>query len=184
MGLLILGIIVFFGVHLLPSFVNVRQTLIQRFGENGYKGLFSIIALTGLVLIVFGMMRAPFQPVYDPPAWGPVAAFWLMPVSMLLLAAANMTTNIKRFTRHPMLWGVVVWAVVHLLSNGDQASLWLFATFAAYSLLDMVLANRRGAQLTLQTVTVKSDLLVVVAGLVAYVVFISLHPYLFGVSVI
>jgi uncharacterized membrane protein len=83
-----------------------------------------------------------------------------------------------------MLWGVVVWAVVHLLSNGDQTSLWLFATFAVYSLVDMALANRRGAQLALQTVAVKSDLLVVAAGLVAYVVFVLLHPYLFGVSVI
>jgi uncharacterized membrane protein len=184
MSLLILGVFVFFGIHLLPSFVNARQTLIQRFGENGYNGLFSIIALTGFVLIIFGMIRAPFVSVYDPPAWGPVAALWVMPVSMMLLAAANMPTNIKRFTRHPMLWGVVVWAVVHLLSNGDQTSLWLFATFAVYSLVDMALANRRGAQLALQTVAVKSDLLVVAAGLVAYVVFVLLHPYLFGVSVI
>ena len=184
MRLLILGLVVFFGIHLLPSFVNARQTLILRFGENGYKGLFSVIALAGFVIIIFGMMRASFVPVYDPPAWGPVAALWLMPVSMMLLAAANMPTNVKHFTRHPMLWGVVVWAVVHLLSNGDQASLWLFATFAAYSLLDMALANRRGAQLTSKTVAVKSDLLVVVAGLVAYGVFILLHPYLFGVSVI
>ncbi len=89
----------------MPSLAGLRGNLIGRLGENGYKGLFSVLSLAGLVLIVLGKSRAEFQHIYTPLPWGRDLALVVMPFSFMLLAAANMPSNIKRFTRHPMLWG-------------------------------------------------------------------------------
>jgi uncharacterized membrane protein len=107
-----------------------------------------------------------------------------MPVALTLLVAAFMPTNLKRFTRHPMLWGVTIWAAVHLLSNGDLASLILFGSFGAFSLFDMWSANRRGAELSSQALPYWRDLLVVVVGAIVYVAFLKSHAWLFGVPLV
>lgn len=182
MGTLIAGLIIFFGVHSVPSITTLRQALVNRLGEKGYQGLFAAAALLGFVLIVLGMARAPSQGLYAPPTWGRAAALWLMPLAMILLAAANMPSNIKRLTRHPMLWGVALWAGLHLLANGDRAGVLLFGAFALYAIFDMASANRRGAQLSRVHYPFARDALVVTAGLVAYAALLWLHPYLFGAS--
>jgi uncharacterized membrane protein len=184
MTLLISGLILFLGIHLFPRLRGVRGRIIGRLGERAYQGVFSVFALVGLVLIVFGMARAPFVAVYSPPSWGKTPAFVLMPVSLMLLAAANMPTNLKRFTRHPMLWGVVLWSSVHLLANGDLASLMLFGAFGIYALVDMALANMQGLALGPARYPMRKDLMVVGAGIVAYLVLVFLHGYLFGVSLV
>lgn len=181
---LILGVIVFFGIHLLPSFPSVRQSLFDRLGEIRYKGVYSLIALGGLVLIIVGKAYAEFVPVWEPPAWGRHLAMTLMPLSFMLLASANMPTNIKRFTRHPMLWGITLWAGAHLTANGDLASLMLFGAFGTFALFDMWSANRRGSTKSEARYPLGKDAIVVVAGLVVYGVFLFAHPYLFRVPVI
>jgi uncharacterized membrane protein len=107
-----------------------------------------------------------------------------MPVALILFVAAFMPTNLKRFTRHPMLWGVTIWAAVHLLANGDLASLILFGSFGAFSLFDMWSANRRGAELSSRVVPYGRDLLAVVGGGIVYVAFLYGHAWLFGVPVV
>lgn len=184
MKLLILGLVIFIGVHLLPSFVSVRLAIINRLGPGAYKGLFSLLSLLGLVLIVIGKYRADFQPLWQPPAWGREAALVLLLPALVLLAAANMPSNIKRFTRHPMLWGVTLWSAGHLLANGDRAALLLFGSLGLYALLDMLSANRRGAQKQAKTYPLAKDGTTLAAGLVAYAVLLWLHPYLFGVAVL
>lgn len=184
MNLLILGIVIFIGVHLLPSFVSVRLATINRFGPGAYKGLFALLSLVGLVLMVVGKYRADFQPLWQPPAWGRFAALVLLPPAFVLLAAANMPSNIKRLTRHPMLWGVTLWSVGHLLANGDRASLLLFGSLGIYALLDMLSANLRGAVKQVKVYPLGKDGVTVAAGLVIYVVLLLLHPYLFGVAVL
>ncbi len=179
MTLLILGLIIFFGIHLVPSATILRKRLLETLGDNGYRGTFALIAMAGFALIVVGKAYAPYVNLWVPPAWGRHAAHALMLPALILLPAANMPTNIKRFTRHPMLWGVAIWALAHLLANGDLASLLLFGSFAVYSLFDIWSANRRSEQSSQPRYTVKKDLIVVAAGLVAYAVFAFLHPYLF-----
>ena len=134
-------------------------------------------------MLVVGMGRATFVPLWDPPAWAHRVAVLGMPVALILLVAAFMPTNLKRFTRHPMLWGVTIWAAVHLLANGDLASLILFGSFGVFSLFDMWSANRRGAELSSRVVPYWRELLVVVVGGIVYVAFLYGHAWLFGVPV-
>lgn len=183
MSLLILGLAIFMGVHLLPSAPAARERLRKRFGSNAYRGLFSLVALAGFSLIVVGMGRAPLVSIWSPPPWAPRLAMLVMPIALTLLVAAFLPTNLKRFTRHPMLWGVTVWAAVHLVANGDLASLLLFGSFGAFSLFDMWSANRRGAELSENAVPFWRDILVLAVSAIVYVGFLHSHLYLFGMPV-
>jgi uncharacterized membrane protein len=146
--------------------------------------LYSLVSLLGFILIIVGMARADFQSIWLPPSWGRDVAVPLMLPCFMLLAAANMPGNIKRFSRHPMLWAVALWAALHLLVNGDLASILLFSAFGLFSLFDMVSANRRGAGKQQPVLPVTKDIIVAAVGLGAYVFFLLLHPTLFGVAVI
>jgi len=185
MNYLILGIILFFVMHLVPSMPGLRARLIASMGEGGYKGIYSLVSLAGVVLMVYGFSKSPVEPVYVPPAWGRHVVFIVMVLSFILFAAADMKSNIKRFTRHPMLWGVALWSGAHLAANGNLAELILFGAFLIYAFVAMFSANLRGATLQQEKQPIKKDIIVIVAGIVVYVVFVKwLHPLLIGVTVI
>ena len=184
MGLLILGVVILVGIHLVPNFTALRQRLVQRLGENPYKGVFSAISLVGLILIIVGKHKAEFVPVWQPPVWGKDVAPLIMPAAFVLLAAAYLPTNIKRFTRHPMLWGITLWAAAHILANGDLASLVLFGGLGVFSLFAMWSANLRGAARSQTRHPLKKDIIGVAAGILVYGIFLFLHPYLFGVPAV
>ena len=184
MELLILGLIVFFSIHLVPSVPAMHARLIARMGRRQYRAFFSVVAVIGFVLIVIGKSRAPFQSLYLPPPWGRHATMSLVLLAMILLPAAYMPTNIRRVTPHPMLWAVIAWGTGHLLANGDVASVLLFGSFVLFAMFDIVSANRRGATSISGAVPIRRDIIVVAAGLTAYLVFLRLHPYLFGVPVL
>lgn len=184
MTLLIAGLILFIGIHLLPWSPQLKKSAVARLGNSGYRGVFALVATVGLVLVVIGWGRAEYQGVYVPPTWGRHLTYPLLLATFILLPAAHMKGNIKRFTRHPMLWAAVLWSAGHLLVRGDIKSLVLFGGIALYSLLAMVSANARGARKQEARYPVKRDLIVVAAGVVAYIAFIFLHPYLIGVAVI
>lgn len=183
MALLIAGLAVFFAVHMLPWFAGLRARLRAKLGERAYRAAFALVALAGFGLIVVGKANAPVVSLYEPPAWGSALAPPLVLAAFLLLPGAYMPANVKRFTRHPMLWAVTLWALAHLLANGDVASVMLFGAFLAYSLADMVSANARGAQRASKRYPWTQDAKAAGAGLIAYAVFLWLHPFLFGVSV-
>ncbi len=183
MTLLIVGLAIFIGTHLIPSVPSLRGRLKAQFGGKGYQGLFALVALVGFVLLVIGMGRAPFVPLWSPPTWGYRVPVFGMPIALVLVIGAFMPTNLKRLTRHPMLWGVTVWAAVHLMANGDLASLILFGTFGAFSLFDMWSANRRGAELTTVSVPIWRDLVLVAVGGIVYVGLLHSHAMLFGMPV-
>lgn len=88
MALLVVGLVLFIGIHSLPSFIGLRNALVRRLTFNGYQGLFSLIALAGLLLIIVGKARADFIPLWDPPNRGRHAAMALMPPAFILLSAA------------------------------------------------------------------------------------------------
>lgn len=185
MDFLLLGIILFFTVHLLPSLVGFRAGLVSKLGETKYKGLYSVTALIGLILIIYGMSQAEYIPIWQPPLWSRLLVVMTMLLAFYLFAAAEMKSNIKRFIRHPMLLGVLLWSCVHLIANGDLASIMLFGSFAVYALFAMLSANIRGATLQKEKYPIKRDIFSVIAGLVAYAIFVLvIHPYLIGVRVI
>jgi uncharacterized membrane protein len=180
MTLMILGLVLLFGIHLVPWSTSLRATVVTRIGLNPYKMVFVLVAIVGLVVMIIGKGRAPFVPVWQPDPSMRHIAYLLVLIGFILLPAAHMKSNIKRFTRHPMLWGIVAWGVGHLLVNGDKASMILFGSFVVYSLAAMVSANARGAEKSTVRHGLGKDLIVVAAGVVVYLVFMFSHGYLFG----
>ena len=181
--LLISGLVVFFGIHLVPAAPRLRDAIVGRLGRHGWRGAMSLVSIAGFAMIVMGWQRAPFVPVYSPPEWGQWLPVVLMLPALMLLAAAYIPSGVKRVTRHPMLWATVIWAISHLFANGDFRSLLLFGSFGAWALFDMWSANRRGATLKQQPVALRNEAMVVVAGVVAWVLFARFHGSLFGVPV-
>lgn len=184
MLLLVLGLLVLVTIHLVPTFSSVRESLLNRLGDAVYKAIFAAIALLGLILIIVGKSRAEFVSLWQPPVWGRHVAPVLMLIAFILLPAAYLPSNVKRFTRHPMLWGITFWSIGHLLANGDLASLLLFGGLGVFALFAMWSANLRGATRSTTKYPLTKDAIVVVAGVVVYGGFLFLHPYLFGVPVI
>jgi uncharacterized membrane protein len=181
MLILLSGLIVFFAMHLVPAAPGLHATLKARFGTWGWKGIMAVMSIIGFVLIVIGWQRTGFIAVYSPPAWGHEVTRFIMLPALILLVAAYVPNNLKRVTRHPMLWGTVLWSVGHLLANGDLRSLLVFGTFLAWALFDMWSCNRRGAQLSTQKRNIGLDIVVVVIGVVVYFAAAHGHGYFTGV---
>ncbi len=184
MTLLIVGIVVFFTIHLVPSLPPLRRRAVQRLGENTYKLIYTAVAAAGLILIIWGKATAGYVHLWTPPDWEQTVAFPLVLAALILLAASHMPGNIKRLVRHPMLWGVTLWALAHLCANGDMASLLLFGSFLVYSLLGIVSATLRKTGKITEPQPVFRDVITVVAGAVVFAVLVFLHPYLFGPQLI
>lgn len=184
MAWLSVGMVILLGVHLLPHCQEWRGRLVGRLGLWPYKALFALVSLAGLALIVAGFPRADIVMLWHPPPWSSIAALAVMPVVFVLLIAAYTPNNIRRFIRHPMLTAVALWAVVHLLANGDQASVLLFGGFALYALFAMWSANRRGARLSGKVVAFGYDAAIFMVGLVGYAVVLYAHVALFGKAVV
>jgi uncharacterized membrane protein len=104
-----------------------------------------------------------------------------MAIAFILLTALLIPSNIRRFTPHPMLWGIVFWSTGHLLANGDLASIIVFGGFGAYALISMWSLNKRGAQKSTTRYSPVRDILVVVTGLCICGLAVWLHPYVIGV---
>lgn len=177
------GLVLFLGIHVFSSMRSVRGRLISRLGESAYKGIYSLVSIAGFGLIVAGMGKAPSIHLWDPPSWGRYVAIWFMPFALVLLAAAFIPGNLKRLTAHPMLWSITLWALIHLLANGDLAGLLLFGGFGIYSLYAMWSQNQRGVRPTQTRRAIWGDIGAIVAGFIAYALLLKFHGSLFGVAV-
>lgn len=181
---LILGVLLFAGVHTIPSLAApARARFMERRGEGPYKGLFSLALVVGIGLMILGWRSSLPTGLYTPPDWGAWAARGLMIVSLLLFVASGVPTNLKRFLRHPQLTGVATWAVAHLLANGDSRSLALFGGLGLWAVLQIVLINRReGAWEKPEPLPFSADLRpLIVAGVVFFLLLLA-HPWIAGVS--
>ncbi len=181
MTLLILGLVLFFTVHLLPSFPAAYQRLRDRLGEMPFTAVYASLSLLGLVLAGIGKGQAATVPIWQPTEFTMSLAPGLMLPAFVLLALAYVQSNINRFLRHPMLVAVLLWALAHVLANGDLASMILFGSFAVYSIVAMISANRRGAKKATDYQSVLGDLVGAGVGVGLYALFVWLHPPLFGV---
>ena len=131
-----------------------------------------------------GVSEAPFEPVYAPAPWGRHAAMIAVPVSAVLFVAANMPTHIRAVFRHPMLLGLLVWALAHLAANGDLGSVVLFGSFAAFAVLAALSAVARGKNPpTDKAPRLAMDAAAVVGGLIAAGLLMRFHGVLFGMPV-
>ena len=186
MTLLIVGIIVFLGIHALPMNPGLRAALVGRWGETGYKVLFSLLSIAGFVLLVYGFAHAPFIPVWSPPSWTRWVAIVLMLPAFVFLVAAYVPGQIKTRLKHPFLVAIKTWALAHLIANGDLASIVLFGSFLAYAVYDRITLKRRQPTSLIGvpgTGGPRNDVIAVVLGVVLYVVFLVwLHPLLIGTA--
>jgi uncharacterized membrane protein len=187
MTLLILGLVIFLGVHSISIVApGLRTRAAGAIGEGSWKGLYAVVSIIGFVLLVWGFGEARQTPVvlYTPPAWMRHVTFlFMLPVFPLILAA-YFPGRIKAATKHPMLVAVKLWALGHLLSNGMLADLVLFGGFLIWAGLDRMSLKRRPPQ-RIATAPARpfNDALAIVAGLALYVFFIAwAHVRLFGVS--
>lgn len=188
MTVLILGLVLFLGVHSLRiGGDGLRDQLRGRLGEGAFKGLYSIVSGIGLGLVIWGYALAREQPMVLWPAmgWTRHVAALLVLVSFILLAAAYVPGNsIKSKLHHPMVLAVKLWAFAHLLANNTLADLLLFGAFLVWAVLNFKSARQRdrvtGAVYAPGS-TARTAVTVVV-GLVAYGVFAFwLHAAWIGV---
>lgn len=185
---LILGLVLFLGAHSVRIYGDDWRTRMRaRLGENGFKGLYSVLSLLGLVLIVRGYGDARLDPValWTPMLWTRHLAALLVLVAFVLNFAAYVPGNqIKARLHHPMILGVKVWAFAHLLANHTLADLVLFGSFLVWAVLDYRAARQRDARAgTVYAPGRLSMTLVTVAvGVAGWAVFAFwLHGWMFGV---
>jgi uncharacterized membrane protein len=191
-GLIVMvaGLAVFLGTHLVTAHRDLRAALIARYGANAYKIGYSILSAIGLVLIVQGFAAyraAGFINVWYPPAGMRHLALGLMLPATIIFVSAYLRGYIWRFVKHPMLVAVKLWALVHLLANGDLGSIILFGSFLAWAVIDRISLKRRddpgGPPIPFGGV--RNDVLAVVVGCVAYAALVfAFHPAVIGVPVV
>ena len=184
MTLLVVGLALFLGIHLVPVLPPVRDALAARLGANGYKGAFTLVSLAGLVLIVIGYRAAgPGLRLFAPVPAAIAIAPYALALSFVLLAAANMRTHIRKALGHPMLLGVILWAGVHLCANGDTRGTVLFGAFLAWALVDRASAISRHAVKAFEP-TARQDVIAIVAGIGLALLVMTFHRTFFGVAAV
>ncbi|MEE2951553.1 MAG: NnrU family protein [Pseudomonadota bacterium] len=186
MALLIFGLILFLGLHSVRIVADGgRAAFVERFGEMSYKGVYSVLSLIGIVLVSMGYKRAygEYGFLYEPVAGLSHLALILVPIAFVLVAAAYAPAgHIKQAVKHPMVLGVALWALGHLLANGMVADVVLFGAFLAWALADYASALSRPLPVK-GAVSAKGDIAALAIGLIMAGLFIAfLHRYLFGVS--
>ncbi len=188
MTVLILGLALFLGSHSISIFADPwRNSVATRLGAQAWQGIYSVVAAAGLGLIIWGYGLARQEPtvIYMGPLWLRHAALLLMVPVFPLMFAAYLPGRIRERLGHPMLLGTLLWALTHLLVNGNLADLLLFGGFLVWACMDLVSMKWRTSR-AIQTLPKRrfNDLIAVVAGLALYGVFLLWgHAWLTGIAV-
>ena len=187
LAVMILGLAVFIGAHVFVTMREARAGVVARLGEWPYKGLFSLVSLVGLVLIGAGFAEYRsngWVSVWDPPRWTGHLNALLMWIAVILVTAAYIPGDIKRTLKHPMLAGVKLWAVGHLLANGDLGAIILFGSILAWAVYDRITLKRRSdpGSPPIPVGGRKNDWIAIAVGTVLYLALgLVFHPLVIGV---
>jgi uncharacterized membrane protein len=188
MLVLVLGLILFLGLHSIRIVADGWRTRQMEHNSNRYKAIYSVLAIIGFVLIIWGFGLARQHPVvvYLPPLWLRHLNGLFMLVALILFAAARVPRNhIKAKFGHPQVLAVKTWSFGHLLATGMLHDLVLFVPFLVWSVVLFIASRRRDRQLgtVYPAGTIKGDVIAVVIGVVVWVLFAFwLHSLLFGVN--
>jgi uncharacterized membrane protein len=187
---MILGLVLFFGVHALTTQRELRARVIASSGEGGYKIGYSLVSALGLVLIVWGFAHyraTGWINVWTPPTALKHLAVALMLPAVILVVASYIRGRIYTTLKHPMLTGIKLWAAAHLLANGDLGSIILFGSFLGWAVFDRITLKHR-ADSGAPPIPVggpSNDLIAVAVGVVAYLALaFAFHPVVIGVPVV
>ncbi len=189
MAILVLGLIIFLGLHSTRIFAEGgREKAIARLGEGPWKGIYSLLSAVGFVLIVWGFAEARYT---APELWAPFpgarhATILLMLFAMVLLAAYFFKqSHITAAIHHPMVWSVAVFGFAHLIANGSAADLVLFGAFLVWAAADLASSYARDRRngLVYPAPNWSGTAGAIVVGLAFWaVIAFWLHYWLFGVS--
>lgn len=189
MTFLLLGLLLFLGTHSIRIVADGWRTRqLARLGENSWKGFYSVVALAGFVLLVWGYGQTRVAPIdlWNPPPWTRhLAALLTLPAFVLLVAAYVPGNRIKAALGHPMLAGTKLWAFAHLISNGRLGDVLLFGAFMAWSVACFIAARRRdrSAGTRYPAGGLAGDAIVLIVGVIAWGLFaIWGHAWLIGVA--
>lgn len=190
MTLLLLGIVIFLGMHLVRVVApGLRASVIERQGKGAWMGIYAVISLVGLLLIIygFGEARAVTGMLYDPPVFLKHISLLLMLLAFICLAAGFLPAGrIAVAVKHPQILSIKIWALAHLLANGEGSSVLLFGSFLAWAVILRISLKRReraGEKVLPVFRSTSNDLLAVVIGVVVYGLFVwKLHAWLIGVA--
>jgi len=187
MTLLILGLVLFLGVHSVSIVAPDWRAAQIAQRERVFKGVYALISIIGFALLIYGYGLARQAPVvlYSPPAALRHLALLLMVPVFPLLFAAYLPGRIQSAAKHPMLLAVKFWATAHLLANGTLADVLLFGGFLVWAVADRISVKRRAVQHKVPGAppSAMNDVIALVGGLVVYVVFLFwAHAWLIGVS--
>ncbi len=185
MELLALGLWLWVTAHMLPvAFPDKRAQFVAKLGEAPYKGVFALTVLLSVALMVIGWQSIDsVTPLYDVYDIGIVPALFMLLVGFILTVAARVPNNFKRIIRHPELTGFALWAVAHLLINGDLRTTVLFGGMAIWSVVTIFLLNKRDGKFVVPPKQLPHKGVMTVA--IGFVIFIALvlgHEYFTGVD--
>ncbi|MEW5421845.1 NnrU family protein [Amorphus sp. 3PC139-8] len=191
MWIMLVGLVVFLGAHLVPTAPRLRDALLGWLGDGLYRIVFSLVAFVGLVLIIWGYgewRSAGPAILYVSPSWMRHITMLLMLPVFVLIVAAYAPGTIRQRLKHPMILAVKIWAFAHLLANGDVASVVLFVAFLAWAVIDRISLKRRqpaGWPGGASRASVRADMVAIVVGLLVYALFVwKVHVWLIGVPVL
>lgn len=178
MILLILGLVIWTAAHVFkPLMPEARAALAARLGAGPSKGVMGAVIGLALILIIVGYRQAPVESVWFPPSWTVHLNNLLMLIAVALLGLGHSKSRARAWVRDPMLTGVVLWAVAHLLVNGDVASIVLFGWMGVWALVQIALARRKPAA-PLPVTSVAGDIRFVIISIVVFVVIVAVHTWL------
>lgn len=182
---LLIGIVLFFGMHSASIVALPLRDRIVAKSENAWKGVYAITSLLGIVLMVrgYGDLRQTPTFLYVSPAWlRHVTALLMLPVFAFFIAP-YFPGRIKNALKHPQLVAVKIWAFAHLLVNGTVADVLLFGSFLVWAVMDRIsLKNRPPRPVAGAKESKANDIIALVLGLALYFGFVFwAHEWLFGV---
>lgn len=179
MALILVGLFLWWEAHLVKSAMpGVRNMLTARLGA-GAKAIFALQILAGVALMVIGYKRAGYVPVYDLGAWTIHLNNLLMLLAIILFGMGSSKGRMRSWLRHPMLMGIMLWAIAHLLVNGDLASIVLFGGLLLWAPVEIVMINARdGAWTRPKPGPLTGDLRLLAISLAVYAVLVALHTWL------
>ena len=186
MLLLIISLVMWSALHFMPAIaISFRAQLIDQLGNAKYQLVFSVLIVASIVAMVFGWRSIEPVLIYTSPVWSAPVTSLLVLLAFILFSAAHSKSNVRRIIRHPQLTGLVIWSIGHLLSNGDNRSLILFATLGLWAIAEIILISKReGDWVKPDPASMKAELMMLAKGGVIFGIFLFAHPYIAGVPAI
>ena len=185
MTLLLLGTLLFAGVHLVPSMAPSMKSLwLGKLGEGGYKGTFSLLLLLSFGLMIMGWRSAQPEFVYLPEPALRHPAMGLLLLAFFMLVISNRPSRVRSWVRHPQLTGVLLWSCAHLLINGDSRSMVLFGVIGLWCIAEKAAINKReGVWVKPDTPPLGTEIVSLLITLAVVAIVVALHPYISGMPV-